>query len=81
MIVVFYCLSIYTTSAELYVLGLAVLSFTAAIASFILPYTLIVPAEKKAPRNDAEQMQDEYQAYNDELTSYRNLRNMGKKKR
>ena len=74
-VVTFYCLTEYAAHNELYVLGLGVFAFACAVISAITPYYYLAEKnEKPIPRNDAEQMQDEYDTYDKELSSYRNLR-------
>lgn len=79
-IVTFFCLNEYATTNELYVLGLGLFAFAAAVISAITPYYYLAERnERPIPKNDAEQMQEDYDNYGKELDSYRNLRNLKKK--
>ncbi len=77
--VTFYCLAEYATNGELYVLGLGVFGFAAAVVCALTPYYFLAEKNAEKPRKtDIEQMQDDYADYHDQVNAHRGL---GKKLR
>lgn len=80
-IVTFFCLSDYATSNELYVLGLGVFAFAVAITAAITPYYYLAESNAATKKSDAQQMQDDYTEYHNQVGEIRNLRNIRRGKR